>query len=120
MANPGPSTTVTSNSQAPFSNFQQVAVISLAVVPVSVAAALVAEQSFTLVGLLLGDVITVVKPAISNSVAIVNARVSAVNTLTLAYINPTAGALVPAAETYLVTVSRPAPLQGALTAMPIL
>ena len=120
MANPGPSTTVTSNSQSVFSNLQQMAVISLAVTPASVAAATVAEQSFALAGLAVSDVVYVSMPAVASAVAIVNARVSAAGTLTVAYVNPTAGALVPAAGTYQVVVSRPAPLQPALSAMPIL
>ena len=120
MANPGPSTTVTANSQAAFSNFQQMAIISLPVVPVAVAAATVAEQSFTLAGLLVTDAVYVSKPSVGNALGIVNARVSAANTLTVAYVNPTAAALTPAAETYQVIVNRPAPLAAALTAMPIL
>ena len=120
MANPGPSTTVTANSQAPFSNLQQMAVISLAVTPVSVAAATVAEQSFTVTGLQVTDMVLVSKPSVGNAVGIVNARVSATNTLTVAYVNPTAAALTPVAETYQVYVLRAAPLAAALSAMPIL
>lgn len=120
MANPGPSSSSFNNSQQPLSNVQQIAVIPLAVTPASVAAATVAEQTFTLAGLIAGDVVSINKPAVSNAVGIANVRVSAANTLAVAYVNPTAGALTPAAETYQVLIMRPAPGLNTLTSMPIL
>lgn len=120
MANPGPASVQTQNSQAPFSNFQQVAVLSVPLTPVSVATVTIAEQSFTVTGLQVGDVIVWTKPALANAVAPVNMRVSAANTLTVAYVNPTAGALTPTAETYLITVFRQVANLPAISAMPIL
>ena len=46
-----------------------------------------------------------------NATAIAGCRVSAANTLAIRYINPTAGALTPAADTYLVLVARAYPAQ---------
>jgi hypothetical protein len=69
--------------------------------PASVAAATSAEQTFTVTGLAVGDVIlTVNKPTATAGVGIVNARVSAANTLALTFMNATAGALDPASEVY--------------------
>ena len=120
MANPGPASVQTPNSQAPFSNIQQVAVLTVALTPASVGSATIAEQNFTITGLTVGDVIVWTKPALANAVAPVNMRVSAANTLTVAYVNPTAGALTPTAETYQLTVFRQVANLPVLTTMPIL
>jgi hypothetical protein len=73
---------------------------SQTVTPASVAAATVAEQTFTVTGLTTGDKVFVNAAAISNAVGIGNVRVSAANTLAVQFINPTAGALVPTAGTW--------------------
>jgi hypothetical protein len=75
--------------------------------PASVAAATTAEQTVTVPGLKLGDyVLDVSKPTNTVGVAIVNARVSAANTLTVVWMNATAGAVDPASETYTMLVFR--------------
>lgn len=80
--------------------------VSQALTPVSVAAATCAEQNFTVTGLLVGDFVDVSPPGITAGVAPVTARVSAANTLTVTFCNATAGALVPAAGTYRIQVTR--------------
>lgn len=65
--------------------------------PVSVAAATVAEQTFTVAGLTTADDVVVNNPSTATAVGIVGARVSAADTLAIRYVNPTAGALVPTA-----------------------
>lgn len=80
--------------------------ISQALTPVSVATITCAEQTFTVPGLLVGDSVTVTPPSITAGVAPVCARVSATNTLAITFCNPTAGALVPAAGTYQISVMR--------------
>lgn len=80
--------------------------LTLALVPVSVAAASCAEQNFTVTGLLVGDFVSITPPAINPNVAPVCARVSAANTLTVAFCNPSAGALVPQAGVYRLLVTR--------------
>lgn len=75
--------------------------------PASVGAATSAEQTFTVTGLAVGDVIlSVNKPTATAGVGIVNARVSAANTLALTFMNATAGAVDPASETYLIVAMR--------------
>lgn len=105
--NLGPATTTQYQTQAAVGNAVAEYIVAVALTPVSVGAATIAEQSFTVSGLLLGDQVVCSKPAMSNAVGCLQARVSAVNTLTIAYINPTAGALVPPAETYTINVVRP-------------
>lgn len=83
-------------------------IIGPTLTPVAVAAAISAEQSFTIPGLLVGDF-----PDVSANVAqtagigIVSARVSALNTLTILFNNATAGSLTPVAGQYNIVVTRP-------------
>lgn len=67
------------------------------ITPAQVAAATVAEQTFTVAGLKTTDTVVVNQAAISNAVGIAGARVSAANTLAVRFVNPTAGALTPTA-----------------------
>lgn len=76
--------------------------------PVAVAGSISAEQSFTVIGLQTGDYVdTNLSGAQTAGIGIVNARVSATNTLTVLFSNSTAGSLTPAAGTYTVRISRP-------------
>ena len=68
--------------------------------PSSVAANTTAEQTFTVTGLASSDIVTVNKPSLDAGIGIVNARVSAKDTLAITYANNTGGAIVPTAETY--------------------
>ena len=76
--------------------------------PASVAPATTAEQSFTVTGLQIGDFVNVTKPTTQAGLGIANARVSAANTLAIAFINATAATITPtASEIYSVAVDRP-------------
>jgi len=74
--------------------------------PSSVAAATTDEQTFTVTGLATTDKVIVNGPAPTAGTGIVNARVSATNTLAIAFANVTAGALTPAAGKYTVIAIR--------------
>lgn len=80
--------------------------ISQSLTPASVGAATCAEQNFTITGLVIGDSVDVSPPSITAGVAPVCSRVSAANTLTVTFCNPTAGPLVPAAGVYRIKVVR--------------
>ncbi len=71
--------------------------------PVSVAADTSAEQTFTVSGLVTGQAVVVNGPAPTDGTGIVNARVSAADTLAITFANFTAAALTPASGTYLIT-----------------
>lgn len=73
-----------------------------ALTPVSVAANVMAEQTFTVTGLIAGTPVWVNKPSAQAGLGIVGARVSALNTLAINYVNTTSTAIVPTAETYVV------------------
>jgi len=80
--------------------------ISQSITPASVAATTAAEQTFTVPGLRVGDFVDVTPPGLTAGVAPVTSRVSAANTLAITWLNPTAGALVPAAGVYQIQVMR--------------
>lgn len=75
--------------------------------PVSVAANTSAEQTFTIRGLLPSDFVLVQKPTAQAGLGIVGARVSAVDTLAITFMNDTGAPIVPtAAQLYLLRVTR--------------
>lgn len=74
--------------------------------PASIATATSVEQTFTVTGLTTADKVVVIKPTCTTGVGIVNARVSAADTLALTFMNATAGAVDPASEVYTVLAFR--------------
>ena len=75
--------------------------------PASVAAATTAEQDFTVSGLGQNDLIlSLTKPTLTAGIGIVNSRVKAANTLSVTFINATAGVIDPPSETYKLVVIR--------------
>lgn len=75
--------------------------------PASVATATTAEQSMTVPGVRLGDFVFCSKPTATAGFGVVNARVSAADTVSITAVNPTAGAVNPGSETWTVLVVRP-------------
>lgn len=66
------------------------------------------EQDITVTGVLAGDiVITVNKPSHTTGVTIGAARVKANDTVSIQWVNPTAGAVNPASEAYTIVIARP-------------
>lgn len=112
-SNPGPNVvTLPDTVQMPTGNIWKNGVFSITLSPTSVAPNTVAEQTFasTGIGLLTTDQVTVSKPTTQAGLGIVNARVSAADTLALAFINATAATITPtASEIYTVEVNRVQP-----------
>jgi hypothetical protein len=118
MANPGPATIVTVNTQPPYSTERTVQTIAVSMTPVAVATITVAEQSFgangvsfvtAATGILAGDVILAVNPPSTTAgVGISQFRVDTTvnDKFYVSWVNPTAGGLTPASGTYLITVAR--------------
>ena len=79
---------------------------TLNLTPASVAATISAAQTFTMTGAIVGDVVTVCGPTPTAGTGIVNAQISAANTLQITFFNVTVGALVPAAGNYQVMILR--------------
>lgn len=72
----------------------------------AIGAATTVERTYTVPGLVVGDVVTVNKPQLDAGLALVNARVSAADTLALQFANVTAGGLSITASNYLLQVDR--------------
>lgn len=87
-------------------NLRAVSLVQLTIDPASVAAATTAEQTFTVVGVQPGDQVDVRKPTLTAGIGVVNARVSAANTVAITFSNSTAGAIDPPAEVYSFIVLR--------------
>jgi hypothetical protein len=97
------STSVTFGGGTPIT---KVVVYTPTLTPASVSAATVAEQTFTVTGVTTADKIVVNPPAIANATGIVGARVSAVDTVAIRFVNPTAGALTPTSGVYTIIAHR--------------
>ena len=64
------------------------------------------RESFTVTGLLTDMQVSVSKPSLDAGLGVVNARVSAANTLALTFMNATGSAINPGAETYKIVGTR--------------
>lgn len=110
FTNAGPSTTSTNNTSGGVGNIALDVLLGVTISPAAVAANTTAEQTFTVTGLQVGDVVSVNKPTAQAGLGVVGARVSAANTLAITFSNNTAGSLTPtASEVYVVNVVRPMP-----------
>lgn len=108
MANPGPNIVAESLTRGQ-------AVVSVSFTAASVAAATCDTQTVTVNGVAVGDAVSVSPPAFATAVAVASATVTAANTISLRFVNPTAGALVPTAGTYLFNITRPYPAASLTT-----
>ena len=89
-------------------NIVKASVISVTLSPALVAANTTAEQTFTVNGLQIADWVGVSKPTTQAGLAVTGARVSAANTLAIAFGNFTASGITPtASQVYSVMVVRP-------------
>lgn len=116
--NLGPATTSTNNTGGGIGNITLDVLMQAALSPAIVAANTSAEQTFTVTGLAVGDVVVAInKPTTQAGLGIVGMRVSAANTLAITFGNFTASGITPtAAETYSFKISRP--MQQYVSALP--
>lgn len=94
-------------------NVAGITVIGISLTPAEVSATTAPTQTFTVPGLKTGDSVLVTPPGQTAGVAICSAYVSAADTLSVQFVNPTAGALTPAAGTHKITVIRHEGVSGA-------
>jgi hypothetical protein len=94
-----------------YGNVQSTFILSVTITPAATGAGVTLEQTFTVNGLQTGDQISGVEAqfAYSSLVSIINFRVSANNTVTLAFSNPSAGSLTAPSGLYYIEVNRPVP-----------
>lgn len=79
---------------------------AVAYTPASVNAATTVEQTVTVPGVKVGDIVQVTPPGFTAGVALTSARVAVVNVVRVTWVNTTAGALTPPAGTYKFLVMR--------------
>ena len=111
-SNPGPNVSTTPDTtQSPIGNVQKMGVFSISLTPSAVSATTAPAQNFsaTGIGLLVGDQVDVSPPSATAGVALASAWVSAVDQLSIQWVNPTAGSLTPPAGNYIVVVTRVQP-----------
>ena len=95
------------SSTIPRGNILLAGIYQATLSPASVANATTAEQTFTVTGLLVGDLVSVTKPTTQAGLGIVNSRVSAANTLAITFANTTAATITPtASEIYYIELNR--------------
>ena len=76
--------------------------------PAAVATIVCAEQTFTVTGVKVGDIVLSVTKPTAQTAAPCSARVSAADTVKVTFVNPTAGNITPtASETYIFVIARP-------------
>lgn len=95
------------SSILPRGNIARMFAITVTFNPAAVATATTAEQTTTVLGLRVGDFVISQKPTNTAGVGVVNARVSAADTLALTFVNPTAGSVDAASESWSFLVFRP-------------
>lgn len=87
-------------------NVLVVSVVDVSWTPAEVATIVAPVQTVTVPGAKVGDSVIVTPPGQTAGVTIGSARVSAANTVSVQFVNPTAGALTPAAGTHKFTIIR--------------
>lgn len=87
-------------------NMQLAMLLQAALTPAAVNTITAPEQTFTVRGLVVGDVVVVNKPSAQAGLGLAGARVTAADTLGITYVNPTVGNITPTAETYTILVFR--------------
>lgn len=89
-------------------NVQGLFLLQLTLDPASVATITCAEQDFTVPGLRAGDVVVnIYMQTAQVGLGIANARVKSANTLSVVFVNPTAGAIDAAARAFNIVIARP-------------
>lgn len=91
----------------PRGNVARLFAVAVTFNPAAVATITTAEQTVTVTGVKVGDFIIAMKPTLTTGVTIGNVRVSAVDTIAVQFVNPTAGSVDPASETWQFLVIRP-------------
>jgi hypothetical protein len=75
--------------------------------PAAVATITTAEQTVTVTGVKVGDIVLAYnKPSNTTGAMPVNARVSAADTIAVTFVNPTAGSVDPASEAWTFVIGR--------------
>lgn len=104
------------STMIPYGNILKLFAVNVTFDPAAVATITTAEQDVTVIGVKVGDIVmTVNKPTLTAGVGIVNARVKAADTISLQFVNPTAGSVNAGSEVYTIVIARPESVGTAVT-----
>lgn len=95
-------------------NIKAISVHQLSIDLANNATVTTAVTSVTVPGVQLGDFVHVNKPSHTTGIGIANVRVSAADTIEITTVNPTAGGVNPAAETFTILVIKPETVIGSV------
>lgn len=96
------------STQVPRGNILKMYAVQITFDPANVLTVATAEQDITVPGVQVGDIVlTVSKPSHTSGVTICNTRVKAADTISVQFVNPTAGGVNAASETYTIVIARP-------------
>jgi hypothetical protein len=84
-----------------------ISVLKVSITPSAVSTIEAPAETFTVTGVEVGDAVIVNPPSQTADIAIANAYVSAADTVSIQFVNPTVGSLTPAAGEHIFTVIRP-------------
>lgn len=105
------------STSLPRGNILKMFAVGVTYDPASVATITTAEQDITVPGVNVGDIVIAInKPTLTTGVTIGNARVKSANTVAVQWVNPTAGSVDPASETYTIVIARPESLPAIFNA----
>jgi len=85
-------------------DYTPVRFIRRTITPASVGANTTSEQAFTIESAEFGDGVIAIKPSHTTGVAVAGARVSDADEVSITYVNPTAGAVLPPEEEYIFVI----------------
>lgn len=89
-------------------NVARLYVVQATLSPAQVNTIICAEQTFTIPGVKVGDIVVSFSKPTANTVAPCAARVSAADTIAITFVNPTAGNVTPtASQTWTFVIARP-------------
>lgn len=88
-------------------NILGAAVVSVSIAPVATAQNATVEQSFTVPGVRVGDFVEATAPGVTSGIALSQSRVTAVNTVAIAFTNATSGSLTAPVGAYQFMILRP-------------
>jgi len=77
------------------------------ITPAEVATIVTVEQDFTVIGVKVGDGVSVSPPGITAGASLINARVEADDVVAIQFTNPTAGNVTPLTGDHVFTIYRP-------------
>lgn len=104
-------------TQIPRGNILKMFAVAITYDPAAVATITTAEHDITVPGVQVGDIVIAVnKPTHNTGVTLGNARVKAADTVSVQWVNPTAGSVNPGSESYTIVIARPE-TPGALPAI---